>query len=215
MDIDFSDAGNDYGCIRDDTYHQKFSQADPGARIDAIFDTCYSGTVTRIIQTQLGKTDDKINQVVRRRFIPPPIEWRLAMHSVVPSQMEKARIGFASVVQKAQQPSGASVVTTQNNALWSACQEYQLSEESEDESGQVRGFFTRVFAKIIRRSMGNMSRLDMYTLARQTMADQQMDQVPSLETPNKEALSLFPFRKANRDEPGEINKKTLDKLSAI
>jgi len=204
QNIDWDDEANDYNCIRDDDMKKIFDTAAPGTIIDVVFDSCYSGTATRILEITKLSPNGKMMKQLRRRYMPAPIELRLKSHALVPSQTLKQKVG-RSVLETAADASAKDLVhPEQKNALWSACLENQLSEEAEDENGQVRGFFTRVFAHIIRASNGNMSRLQMYQTARATMAGEEMDQVPDLEVPNKEALALFPFRKANRDQAAEV-----------
>lgn len=184
------------GMITDDELAKVFNKMPEGVICDVVLDSCFSGSATRSLFDIGAKNSNGMTPVVRsaknRRYMPPPIEQQVRINAMVPSLTDKARVG------------SKSLVTSQRNALWSACQANQVSWELDMGDGQVRGAFTSTFAKILRRSNGNINRLDIFQIARTTMSNDGIDQTPDLELPTEEALDLYPFRRGFENDITEI-----------
>lgn len=182
--------------ITDDELYSYFSQKVPsGVRTDVVLDSCFSGSATRSLMARFNRLIDNM----RQRYLPPPVDHRNRLNSMIPAFSERMVFGERSVF-------GPDVVK-QNNVLWSGCQEDQVSWEMEL-NGQVRGAFTYYFCNIIREFQGNATRREIYTLQRERMNTDGFEQIPNLETPSEQALDLFPFRKASEiDQASELVKK--------
>lgn len=170
--------------ITDDNLYDLFTNKVPKTvRTDVILDSCYSGSATRSQFRYEG-------QYRQQRFLPPPLDHQFAINSMIPQFTKKKEMGQKIVAK------------TQNDVLWSGCQENQVAWELEL-GGQVRGAFTYYFTRILRKSNGQLPREEIYTTLRNSMASDGFEQVPNLEVPNPEALGIFPFRKTGEIDTAE------------
>lgn len=166
--------------ITDDVLYNYFSKKVPvGVRVDVVLDSCFSGTATRSLTAE---NPSQRTAYTKQRYIPPPQDHAFKINTMIPQFTRVNTIGDKSVLK------------TQNNSLWSACQEWQTAWEL-DFDGQIRGAFTYYLTRILRRSNGNLSRAEIYEILRPSMYNDGYSQIPNLETPNPESLNLFPFRK--------------------
>lgn len=194
---------NESGMIIDDRLGMIFDKLPAGVRCDVVLDSCFSGTATRLLQVEgIGMIPTPAYK--KSRFMPPPIEQRVRINSMIPSRTDKTRFGTAALVTPSQRKAKEmDAVPGQHNALWSACQPNQVSWEL-DIDGAVRGAYTYTFCKILRRSNGNINRQDIFQIARTTMSNEGYEQIPDLEVPTEEALLQYPFRRIFEDDPTEI-----------
>lgn len=126
------------GMIKDDDFRALLAGLPAGVNLDIIFDSCHSGTATRMALANAPE-----EQIVDR-YIEPPIDW-----------------GFFSdanpslPVQGILMPGGTSgardavVVAGLNHVLWAGCRDNQTSQEAFI-GGQYRGVFTYNFCKVLR-----------------------------------------------------------------
>ncbi|CAI8847666.1 MULTISPECIES: caspase family protein [Chryseobacterium] len=135
------------GVIRDDDFKTVLSKLKAGVNMEVIFDCCYSGTGTR--KMDLGLEADLLNETAR--YIPPMLEDEFYL--TYASEMETSKSSKKStVLTKALVP-----VAGMNHTLWAAAKDNQVSMEG-NISGQIRGYFTYHFCKILRATNGNIVR---------------------------------------------------------
>lgn len=187
---------NDEKYITDDMLYEYFTNKVPKTvKTDALLDSCFSGTATRSISGINTMLVSLKQGPIRQRYLPPPVNHRSRLQSMVPVMTEKNRFGHKTITDN------------QNNVIWSGCQEYQVSWELML-NGEVRGAFTYYLMDTLREFRGDVTRGDLYTQVRARMADDSFEQIPNLEVPNQEALELFPFRKSSElDRLSELKKK--------
>lgn len=196
-DIDFYEGKY----IDDDYLKEVFSKLPAGVRCDVIFDSCFSGTATRLLsRVGLGERVESLSGK-RQRYLAPPRDMLGRINSSIPSRTRINSVGTSMIgigIPKVELKG-----KEQMNALWSACQEYQVAWEL-DIGGQVRGAFTYSLMRIFRRSNGNISRENAFSILRTTMSNEGYDQIPNLEVPSTESLQQYTFRRPHEDEPSEI-----------
>ena len=183
--------------ITDDQLYDYFSKkVSAGVRTDVVLDSCFSGSATRSFNLNSTLYNRK------QRYLPPPVNHRSRINSMIPTFSERLMFGARSVF-------GPDIVK-QNNVLWSGCQEDQVSWEMVlgGSGNQVRGAFTYYLCSILREFQGNASRREIYTLMRDRMNQEGFEQIPNLEGPSAEILDIFPFRKASEiDQASEMKKR--------
>lgn len=135
------------GVIRDDDFKAVLGKLKAGVNLEVIFDCCHSGTGTR--KMDLGLEIDMSFEAVR--FIPPMLEdeFYLTYASEMSSIKTSKKTEFTT---KALVP-----VSGINHTLWAASKDNQVSMEG-NMSGQIRGYFTYHFCKILRATNGNIVR---------------------------------------------------------
>lgn len=135
------------GVIRDDDFKTVFTKLKAGVNLEVIFDCCHSGSGTRNMNLAL----DMDFSYEAARFIPPMLEDEFYMtyaSEITLSRSSKKE----SFTTKALVP-----VAGLNHTLWAASQDNQVSMEG-TMNGQVRGYFTYHFCKILRATNGNIVR---------------------------------------------------------
>jgi len=199
-DIDFDDPAT---YVTDDQLFESFTKKCPaGVRCDVFLDSCFSGSATRSL---IKKDVDvykpaEVQKFKRQRFMPPPVNHQFRANSMIPMFTQTKPIGHSVVTKEIEQ-------VTQNNCLWSGCQEYQYSEETVFDD-QVRGAFTYYLMKILRASNGNITRGQAYSILRSTIANEGFEQIPNLELPSYDALNIIPLRKASQiDTQAELEEQ--------
>ncbi|MBB4807122.1 hypothetical protein HNP38_002426 [Chryseobacterium defluvii] len=137
------------GVIRDDNFKAVLSKLKPGVNLEVIFDCCHAGTGTR--KMDLGLDLDLELTYETARYIPPMLEdeFYMTYASEMPSSKSSKK---ANTVTKALVP-----VAGLNHTLWAASKDNQVSMEG-NLSGQIRGYFTYHFCKILRATNGNIVR---------------------------------------------------------
>lgn len=135
------------GVIRDDDFKAVLGKLKAGVNLEVIFDCCHSGTGTR--KMDLGLEIDMSFEAAR--FIPPMLEdeFYLTYASEMSSIKTSKKTEFTT---KALVP-----VSGINYTLWAASKDNQVSMEG-NMSGQIRGYFTYHFCKILRATNGNIVR---------------------------------------------------------
>lgn len=135
------------GVIRDDDFKAVLSKLKAGVNLEVIFDCCHSGTGTR--KMDLGLEMDFSYEAAR--FIPPMLEdeFYMTYASEIPAAKNSKK---AEITTKALVP-----VAGLNHTLWAASKDNQVSMEG-NMSGQVRGYFTYHFCKILRATNGSIVR---------------------------------------------------------
>ncbi|KMQ66520.1 hypothetical protein ACM46_03030 [Chryseobacterium angstadtii] len=135
------------GVIRDDDFKAVLSKLKAGVNLEVIFDCCHSGTGTRKMDLGL----DLELSYEAARFIPPMLEDEFYMTYASEMQTSKSAKKSAALT-KALVP-----VTGMNHTLWAASKDNQVSMEG-NMNGQIRGYFTYHFCKILRATNGNIVR---------------------------------------------------------
>jgi len=135
------------GVIRDDDFKTVLSKLKAGVNMEVIFDCCHSGTGTRKMDLAL----DMDFSYEAARFIPPMLEdeFYMTYASEIPLSKSSKKQTFTT---KALVP-----VAGVNHTLWAASKDSQVSMEG-NMSGQIRGYFTYHFCKILRATNGNIVR---------------------------------------------------------
>jgi hypothetical protein len=184
--------------ITDDMLYEKFTKKVPrSVRTDVVLDCCFSGSATRSV-VHMGFDDEPINQYrsMKQRYLPPPKDHQFRLNSMVPAFTDKKRFGDKSIIDN------------QNNVLLSMSSEDQVSWELGFDDG-VRGVGTYYYTRILRRSNGQVSRGEAYSILRSSLAEDGYEQIPQLEVPNEEALDIFAFSKeSDIDRPSEVKKRS-------
>ena len=158
--------------ILDDDLRNIFNNIPVGVTLEVILDSCCSGTATREIRKETTKS----------RFMTPPLDY--SFHIDYQPEIVGRKILRDGGKKK--------LVEGLNHVLWSACKDYQTSEETEIDGG-VRGVFTYHFCKVLRRTNGNISRKELYKIVNAAIKKQGAEQIPQLESSSKEMLDK-PFK---------------------
>ncbi len=162
------------GVIRDDDFNAVLSKLKAGVNLEVIFDCCHSGTGTR--KLDLGLSVDFSYEAAR--FIPPMLEDEFYMTYAKDIPLSK-NTQNESALTKALVP-----VAGMNHTLWAASKDNQVSMEG-NMSGQVRGYFTYHFCKILRATNGNIIRRTLdnqISMALSAMGASQVNQTESIRT---------------------------------
>ncbi|MCX8522698.1 caspase family protein [Chryseobacterium formosus] len=160
------------GVIRDDDFKAVLSKLKAGVNLEVIFDCCHSGTGTR--KMDLGLEIDMSFETAR--FIPPMLEDEFYMTYATEMSTSKSskKMEFTT---KALVP-----VAGLNHTMWAACKDNQVSMEG-NMSGQIRGYFTYHFCKVLRATNGNIVRKTLdkqVAIALAAMAAAQLNQTESM-----------------------------------
>src|SRR5688500_6533382 len=108
----------------DDLYNYFTGKTPHGVRCEVILDTCFSGTGTRSLLKSGSKT---------ARFLPPPLEQRMRLNSMIPEDTSIIKFGDAVSALNDEQLAEYNkdpekfMKKVQHNTLWSASQEYQVA----------------------------------------------------------------------------------------
>ena len=190
--------------VTDDTFHEFLTGKIPkGVRIDFLFDSCHSGTVTRSFSNPVARP---IGQA-RQRFLPPPIDHRVRRDTSIPIFEDVRRIGRSIAPLPREETNNEILEPLQYNCTTTACRPEQVAWELEL-GGQVRGAFTYHFTEAWRLTKGNLSRGQLYSNVKFTMRERGFEQIPDLKVPSLEAADLFYFRKESQvDRESEVRKR--------
>lgn len=195
----------------DDFYNYFTTKLDPGVRTDVLFDTCFSGTMTKSFR-RFGHS----NMTLNSRYLTPPPEFRERVYAIRPENIQWNYLG-KSVVEPIKKEIGEVAPKLaekmQNNVLWSACQYFQESWEL-GFNGEIRGAFTYFFTKRLRAANGNITRNNLFDNVRRDMSEAGFPQIPDLALPDKnpDAGRMVQFRRASeKDTEEEINKIVVKK----
>ena len=155
------------GLIIDDEIRKIFSTLKPGITLEAILDSCFSGTVTKGLETGTTFTGD-----TRVRFVEPPVDHTI-YYEANPMLPTKGLLRSATTKQ-------TSVTPGMNHVLWAACRDNQTSSEAMI-GGSYRGVFSYCFFKALRRAGMNIPRQQLDTIVSAAVARLGFSQVPQLE----------------------------------
>jgi len=159
------------GVIRDDDFKAIFSKLKAGVNLEVVFDSCHSGTVTRALD--LGLNLDM--SMEKARCIPPMLEDEFYM--TYASEISSSKNSKKHSITRALVPSADL-----NHTLWAASKDNQVSMEGSI-SGQIRGYFTYHFCKILRATNGDIVRKTLdkqISVALAAMGAAQVNQTESL-----------------------------------
>lgn len=156
------------GYLLDDDM-QRFAHAIPaGVNVEAIFDTCHSGTeqITRSLTPPSGVGERLLRPQFERYLTPPPEI--LEMSEGITETRSIAREFVKNQVLGSTQ------------SLWSGCGEGQTSADAFI-AGKYNGAFTYYFCQVIRQAAGKISREDILKKVRAYLAGS-YTQIPELTT---------------------------------
>ena len=136
------------GVIRDDDFKKIFSTLKTGVNLEVIFDCCHSGTITRNLD--LTVSEDLEVKIETPRFIPPMLEDEFYITYTHETLLENKENKLS--LTRALVP-----ISTLNHFLWAASKDSQVSMEG-NINGQIRGYFTYHFCKVLRATSGNVKR---------------------------------------------------------
>jgi hypothetical protein len=162
------------GVIRDDDFKAVLSKLKAGVNLEVVFDCCHSGTGTR--KMDLGLSVDFSYETAR--FIPPMLEdeFYMTYANEIPLSKTSKKEAFTT---KALVP-----IVGMNHTLWAASKDNQVSMEG-NMNGQIRGYFTYHFCKILRATNGNIVRRTLdnqIAMALAAMGAAQINQTESIRT---------------------------------
>ena len=162
------------GVICDDDFKAILSKLKAGVNLEVVFDCCHSGTGTR--KMDLGLSVDFSYETAR--FIPPMLEdeFYMTYANEIPLSKTSKKTTFTT---KALVP-----VVGMNHTLWAASKDNQVSMEG-SMNGQIRGYFTYHFCKILRATNGNIVRKTLdnqIAMALAAMGAAQINQTESIKT---------------------------------
>jgi hypothetical protein len=174
--------------LRDDDLRNIFNKLPGGVNLEVILDCCHSGTGTRDFRppkSMLPERDDtQNNDSTRIRFLPPPLDVSSRIQ-YEPELSTKWLFGLEPENKSAKVEKGL------NHTLWAGCKDSQTSKELRIDSNQ-RGVFTHSFCKILRKTNGQITRINLYRLLSAAVRKYDVDQTPQLEVTNDE-LKDRPF----------------------
>jgi len=129
------------GPIKDDDIRTLLSGLPAGVNLDVFFDSCFSGTATRVLPTgdAAAATDG-----ITVRFIEPPLDQSIYADAA-PSLPVK---GILKEDGKGERD--LVLVPGLNHVLWSGCRDNETSGEGDVGGGVIRGFFTYAYCKCLR-----------------------------------------------------------------
>ena len=155
--------------IRDDDFQQLFQTLKPGVVLEAILDSCHSGTGTRDLAAMAALPE---RQQVTVRYVEPPLDASFFINSnpTLPSRG----------VMKAATTREAVVVCDMKWVLWAACRSNQTASETAID-GTHRGVFSYCFFKALRRTSARIPRRKLDSLVSTAVARMGFSQVPQLE----------------------------------
>jgi hypothetical protein len=167
------DMSFDDNYITDDYLDEKLVVPD-GVVLEVILDACHSGTGS--VQTGLPSAAPVDHDVNRRpRFVQPPVD--IALRHV--GQPLKTQRLFR----------GRSPTST---VLWSACADFQTAADARID-GSFNGAFTFHLCKHIRESAASLTRAELLSRVRSSLAQAGFTQVPELSA-GSAMRALPPFR---------------------
>lgn len=155
------------GMILDDDIRRVFSTLKPGITLEAIIDSCFSGTVTRALDIA-----PMMDEHIRVRYIDPPVDDSLYFEAN-PTMPIKGFLRSTTTRQ-------ANVVPGMNHVLWAACRDNQTSSETLI-GGVYRGVFSYCFFRALRRAGLAIPRRQLDAIVSSAVARMGFNQVPQLE----------------------------------
>ncbi len=141
------------GFLKDDDFKSIFdAKLKPGVNFEVIFDCCHSGTGTRAF-AEFSLFGDDNAAYEQARVLPAMLEDEFYITHATELKSKKAKKEVEGLkISKAIVP-----VAGMKHTLWAACKDNQVSMEG-NIGGQVRGYFTYHFCKVLRATTGNIVR---------------------------------------------------------
>jgi metacaspase-1 len=141
------------GVLRDDDFKAIFdAKLKPGVNLEVIFDCCHAGTGTKAFfdNSLFGEDNTGYEQA---RVLPTTLEDEFYIAHAKELTNKKSKKDTEGLkITKALVP-----VAGMKHTLWAACKDNQVSMEG-NIGGQVRGYFTYHFCKVLRATSGNIIR---------------------------------------------------------
>jgi len=157
------------GMIRDDDFQQMFRTLKPGVVLEAILDSCHSGTGTRDLAALSALPEQR---QVTVRYVEPPLDSSFFINSN-PTLCSRG-------ILKATATRQAVVTPDMKWVLWAACRSNQTAQETAMD-GTYRGVFSFCYFKALRRTSAKISRRKLDSLVSTAVARMGFNQVPQLE----------------------------------
>lgn len=163
------------GMIKDDDLRKAIKGLAAGVNLDAILDSCHSGTATRELTAMAGAPEEL---QVTARYIEPPLDYGyfLECTPTIPVQ----GLFKASPKEKARGEREIVLVPGLNHVLWAGCRDNETSGEGSI-GGVVRGYFTYCFCTVLRRAGVGITRARVDALVAADLAKMGVKQHPQLE----------------------------------
>jgi metacaspase-1 len=182
--------------IRDNDVRDIIEGLPQGRSLELILDSCHSGTMTRVIERNIGVMDSKEDLQLmtsisnrRIRYTPPPIDYNFYIRHgprlATKRFMKNTQRVKQAVREDKQYIKEVVVVEQMNHVLWAGCRDDQTSEEALI-GGMQRGAFTHYFCRQIRASNGQISRRRLDGLLSSDLNSGGFSQVPQLESQDPE-----------------------------
>jgi hypothetical protein len=171
--------------VRDDDIRDIVSGLPDGRYLEMIFDSCHSGTVSRLIYNLAADKSQLKDEISNRksRYLPPPLDYSFYIQHN-PRLPTKRFLKDTQKIKKKTTGIGKSkevvVVPELNHVLWAGCRDDQESQEAAI-NGTQRGAFTYHFCKEVRSSNGQITRRNLDGLISSNLSSQGFMQIPQLE----------------------------------
>jgi metacaspase-1 len=152
--------------IVDDELDQAFRNLPEKVLLEAVFDSCHSGTITKALLPPDELRDN--NDTPRNRFLEPPFD------IICRSDVERGLSvrGFAL----------KSAMQALNHVLWSACKDNQSATDAYID-GRFHGAFTNYFCGHMEATGGRISRLGLFRRISASLLHGGYSQTPQLSVP--------------------------------
>lgn len=151
--------------IVDDDLDKIFRKLPDDVLMEAIFDCCHSGSITRAISLDNEVRD--VTESFHNRYLEPPFDI-LCRSDLVDLPVR----GFAL----------KSAMGDLNHVLWSSCRDNQTAAEGYID-GRFHGAFTHYFCRHMSASRGKISRLGLYRRIQASLLHGGYSQTPQLSVP--------------------------------
>lgn len=162
------------GMIKDDDLRQALAGVGAGVNLDAILDSCHSGTATREMLALAAASDE---QTVTYRYIEPPVDYGYFLDADPTIPLRGILKRTAAEGEAAERE---TVVVQLNHVLWAGCRDYQTSAEA-PVGGVWRGVFTYCYCTVLRRAGVGITRHRLDCLVSADIKKMGYGQVPQLE----------------------------------
>ena len=158
------------GMIKDDDFRSIFTGLTPGANLDVLLDSCFSGTGTRELAAMTAVSKDmKVNY----RYIEPPLDYGFFLDA-------NPNIPRRGILKAGSGTKDAVIVPGLNHVLWSGCRDNQTSAEASI-GGVWRGIFTYCYCKTLRSAGVGIVRSKLDSVVCAEIRRMGYAQVPQLE----------------------------------
>lgn len=178
------------GVIRDDDFQKVIKEnLKPGVNLDVTFDCCHAGTGTRALNLETGEVEQTDMYLYSgERFIEPDFDDQFFFNYKV--ETPKKKRSKTALLRSSDSIERVSVIVPgTNHTLWAACRDNQVSVEGPiGPGGTTRGYFTFHYCKVLRATVGNITRKKLDVMVTAALANMGAAQVPQTETTSAELL---------------------------